>query len=113
MAAVMRAFKEESGKSLSELSAELEISRSALQDYLSGTGNPNVATISHLAQKLGVDEAFLVSGSFPDGQFEILMKLLDSFKLLFELPKERRMRFAELLLEMVKLLSGDDGNGQI
>ena len=111
MAAVMRALKEESGKSLAEFSEELEISRSALQEYLSGSGNPNVATIEHLALKLGVDTSLLVSGAFSGGQLEVLLKLLDMLKLLSGLAPRQRRRFAELLLEMVLLWEEGDGNG--
>ncbi|MDD3193711.1 MAG: helix-turn-helix transcriptional regulator [Oscillospiraceae bacterium] len=110
MAAVIRALKEESGKSLNEFSAELEISRSTLQEYLSGGGNPNAATIEHLARKLGVDTSVLVSGAFSQGQLDILLKLLGTLQLLSELTPERRRRFAELLLEMVLLWDGGDGN---
>lgn len=110
MAAVMRALKEESGKSLTEFSEELEISRSTLQEYLSGSGNPNAATIDHLARKLGVDVSFLVSGAFSDGQLGVLLKLLDTLKLLSGLTPEQRRRFAGLMLEMVSLWDGGDGN---
>ena len=40
MAQVIHALKEKRGQSLTELSEDLEISRSALQEYLAGTGTP-------------------------------------------------------------------------
>ena len=55
LSAIIRIRMKESGKSLTEFSEELEISRSTLQDYLAGKGNPNVATIEHLAKKLNMD----------------------------------------------------------
>ena len=108
MANVIRAVKEVNAKSLSEMSAELEISRSTLQDYLSGKGNPSAETIEHLAEKLGVDVSFLVSGVFSECQLRIVLRLLDTFGLLFKLSPERRVRFAQLLLEMVQLWNGGD-----
>ena len=50
MAAVIHALKEKRGQSLTELSEDLEISRSALQEYLAGNGNPTLATVEHLAE---------------------------------------------------------------
>ena len=110
MANVIRAVKEVNAKSLSEMSAELEISRSTLQDYLSGKGNPSAETIEHLAEKLGVDVSVLVSGVFSECQLRIVLRLLDTFGLLFKLSPECRVRFAQLLLEMVQLWNGGDKN---
>lgn len=110
MANVIRALKEASGKSLSEFSEELEVSRSALQEYLSGEGNPSAATIEHLAKKLGVDASFLISGVLSGDQIEILLMLLDILKLLSGLSPERRIRFVQLLLEMVSLWNEGGSN---
>ena len=103
MASVIRAYKEESGKTLSEFSDELEISRSTLQEYLSGHGNPNLNTLEHLAEKLGTDVTFLITGSFHDGQLRVLLKLMDIFHLLSGLSLCRRRKFAELMLELISL----------
>lgn len=111
MANVIRALKEASGKSLAEFSAELEVSRSTLQEYLSGNGNPNIATVGHLADKLGVDTSFLLSGVFSVDQIGILLRLLDMLKLLSGLSCEQRTHFARLLLEMVLLWNEPAHNG--
>lgn len=111
MAAVMRAIKENRGKSLGEFSADLEISRSALQEYLSGTGNPNLSTIDHIAHKLGVDTLFLISGSFTYDQAKVLLQLLNTLELLSELSPAKRQRFAELLLDLI-LLWEEDSSGE-
>ena len=103
MASVIRAFKDESGKTLSEFSEELEISRSTLQEYLSGHGNPNLSTLEHLAKKLGTDVTFLITGSFHDSQFRVLLKLMDILHLLSGLSPCRRKKFAELMLELISL----------
>lgn len=108
IATVIRALKDASGKSLADFSAELEISRTTLQEYLSGKGNPSAATIEHLAKKLDVDPSFLITGVFTYDQITILMKMLDLYNLLSELSPKQRLRFAELLLEMVYLWNGDN-----
>ena len=103
MASVIRAFKDESGKTLSEFSEELEISRSTLQEYLSEHGNPNLSTLEHLAKKLGTDVTFLITGSFHDSQFRVLLKLMDILHLLSGLSPCRWKKFAELMLELISL----------
>ena len=107
IAEVIRAFKEKRGKSLSEFSEELEISRSSLQSYLAGTGNPNIETILHLAEKLGVDPIFLITNGLSATQINILYKMLDVTEEAAKLPPERRKRFAELLAEVLQLWDGE------
>ena len=107
----MRVLKEDRNKSLDEFSAELEISRSALQEYLSGNGNPRVATINHIADKLGIDARFLVSGMFTDKQIKVFLQMLDVLKLTSGLSPVKRQRCAELLLELI-LLWGDGANDE-
>lgn len=108
MANVIRAVKEVNAKSLSEFSEELEISRSTLQSYLSGKGNPSADTMERLAEKLGLDVTFLVSGAFAGSQLRVLLRLLDTLGLVFHLSPVCRLRFAQLLLEMVQLWNGGD-----
>lgn len=108
IAAVIRAIKEARHKSLAELSEELEISRSALQEYMAGTGNPRIDTIEHLANKLGVDPVFLVSNSFDSSQLKTVLALLDTIEIASNLPAPKRQRFAELLLEIVSLWEEDE-----
>ena len=63
---ILNIIKSERQKSMTEFSEELEISRSALQEYLSGSGNPNLTTIEHIAQKLNVSPCFLLLGDFKE-----------------------------------------------
>ena len=108
MATVIRALKEESGKSTADFSVELEVSRSTLQKYLSGQGNPNLSTVEHLAEKLGIDASFLISSNSSEDQLDILLKLLETLKLLSGLSIGKRQKFAQLLLEMVSLWDDSD-----
>ena len=99
MAAVIHALKEKRGQSLTELS-----------EYLAGNGNPTLATVEHLAERLGIPSVALVSGTLPSGQFDVLMTLLDSLKLLSGLSADQRRRFTELLGEMLTLWEGGETN---
>lgn len=108
LADALRIFQADRGKSITEFSAELEISRSALEDYLSGSGNPSMSTVEHIADKLGVSPSLLLFGSFSEDQLHILLRLTDILSFLSDLPPDRRLRFAELLLEMVSLWNGVD-----
>lgn len=57
------------GMSLSEFADWLCISRSSLQEYSRGAGNPTVATIEHLAGKLGITvEQFVLAAEEQDEQ---------------------------------------------
>lgn len=111
MANVIRAMKETRGMSLAEFSSELEISRSALQEYLSGTGNPNLSTVEHLAQKLGIDPITLLTGVFTFDEFHALLIIVDQLSFLSTLDGSSRILFAQKILEMIRLWNGsaDDG----
>ena len=111
LAAVLSIMKTERQKSMTEFSEELEISRSALQEYLSGAGNPNLTTIEHIAKKLSVCPYFLLLGDFNDEQLGAFMKIIDILSLVSDLPSEKRKRFSELMFEIISLWDGDDENG--
>lgn len=108
LAAVLNIIKSERQKSMTEFSEELEISRSTLQEYLSGAGNPNLTTIEHIAQKLNVSPCFLLWGDFKDEQLSAFLKITDFLSLVSYLTPEKRKRFAELLFEMISLWGGDE-----
>ena len=108
LSTILNIIKSERQKSMTEFSEELEISRSALQEYLSGAGNPNLTTIEHIAQKLGISPCFLLLGDFKEEQLSAFLKMMDILTLLSDLPTEKRKRFAELLLEIISLWGGDE-----
>ena len=110
-ATILNIIKSERQKSITEFSEELEISRSALQEYLSGAGNPNLTTIEHIAQKLGISPCFLLLGDFSEEQLSAFLKILDFLSLVSDLAPEKRKRFAKLLFEMISLWDGDNENG--
>ena len=92
MSKSIRSLKEVQHKSLVELSEELEISRSTLQKYLDGHGNPSLKMVEHLAEKLHVDPIFL---------------LMDTIKELAKLPQSKRVLFAKRFLEIIHLWDDD------
>ena len=103
MADLICAIKKQRGKSVMGLSEELEISASTLQDYLKGKGNPTVKRVERLAEKLEIDPIALVSGSVDPEKRQIILLLLDTIQEVSELPQSKRVRFAELFLELVQL----------
>ena len=95
-------------KTLEEFANDLGISRSTLQEYIKAHGNPTALMIEHIAQKLEIDPAILMTGLLDLDRREIVLLLLNSIQALAELPKEKRIRFAELFLEMVHLWNSED-----
>ena len=111
MATVIRVVKEARGESLAEFSAKLEISRSSLQEYLSGHGNPNISTIEHLAEKLGVDPIFLLTGTRPSDEMDSLLRKINQLSYLSRLDTDNRILFVEKLLELVQIWNEGDASG--
>lgn len=103
MSEMMRMLKRYSKKSVEEFSTDLDIASSTLQEYLNGRGNPTVSMIEHIAEKLGVDPIALVSGKLEPEQSQIVFLLLDTIQAISDLPQPRRLKFAELFLELVHL----------
>ena len=103
MALIIRAYKERKRLSTADLSDQLEVSRSTLQDYLNETGNPRADTIDHIAEKLNLDPAVLVTGVFDQSQLRIIMLFLDTIDAISILSSARRNRFSQLFLEMISL----------
>jgi len=103
IANMLRAKKQLDGQSIDDWSEELGISHSTLQDYLKGSGNPTVKMIEHLADKLAIDPIALVSGKMDPEQYKIVLMMLDTVKAVSILPQTKRLRFAELFLELVQL----------
>lgn len=107
MANAIRMIQKMRHKSMDEFAEDLQISRSTLHEYCKGRGNPTALMMEHLAQKMDIDPSVLVSGLFDPNQQEAAMLLLSTIQEISKLPKDRRVRFAELFLEMVSLWDGD------
>ena len=66
LASALNTIKIAQGLTLTEFADELEISRSHLQVYLKGDGNPTVNTIEHLAKRLNVSPIDLIAPTTPE-----------------------------------------------
>ena len=102
------AYKELSGKSYSECAESLELARSTLKEYAAGRGNPNMSTLEHLANKMGVATSYLVCGDFSADQIVDTKKLLDVAGYRLKLPQGKRRRCAELLVEFFRLTAEEE-----
>ena len=103
MADMLRAKRKLSGQSIEEWAEELGIAQSTLQEYMKGNGNPTVKMVEHLADKLGIDPIALMSGNMEPEQRQTVLLLLDTIQAVSVLPKSKRLRFAELFLELTQL----------
>lgn len=103
MAEFIRRIMAEKGKSLTEFAEELGISRNALYAYYTGGGNPTITTLAQIAERLHVDPAVLISNVPEQERREVADLLLSTIQCVSELPEEKRSRFPELFLEILKL----------
>ena len=108
MADMMRTIKRQRGKSMAEFSEELEISSSTLQECLNARGTPTMKMVERLAEKLDVNPVALISGVVEPDKYQILLLLFDTVREVAILPQDKRLRFAELFLELIQLW-GEDG----
>lgn len=102
LAAAILAVMKQKHMSLTEFAEELGVSRTALHDYVRAQGNPSASTIEHIAKGLGISPSVLLTGMMDSDQ-EITLLLLETIQSVARLPRDKRLKMAELFLEMVKL----------
>ena len=110
IAETVRRIMEERGKTLSELSAELDIPLSSMKNYAKGAKNLRADTIDMLAWKLGLTPAELIS-QLPSGwaEAETAVRAAQAFG---NLTLEKQSQGIELFLKLVDLFSrGTAANG--
>ena len=107
MSSVFRMYKAMTGKTLSEMASDFELSRSTIQKYMSGS-NPNARSICHVAQKLGVDENVLLAGAPSDHQVDMMTKLLPLFGPLSCITPKARREFSVHFLECIRILDSQE-----
>lgn len=83
----------------------LEIGRSTLQEYLSGKSNPRLDTIEHIANKLQVDPAFLISFSRESCSIQTILYLMQFYAPLAELAPEDQEDFAFVVQQGYNILT--------
>ncbi len=111
IAETVRRVMEERGKTLSELSTELDVPLSSMKNYANGTKNLRADTIEMLAGKFGITPAELIS-QFPAGlaEAEIAVRAAQVFS---ALPLEKQSQGIELFLKLVDLFYQEaEENGQ-
>ena len=110
IAETVRRVMEERGKTLPELSAELDIPLSYMKNYAKGAKNLRADTIDMLAWKLGLTPAELIS-QLPSGwaDAETAVRAAQAFG---NLTLEKQSQGIELFLKLVDLFSrGTAANG--
>ena len=107
MSSIFRMYKAATGKTLSEMASDFELSRSTIQKYMSGS-NPNARSICHVAKKLYVDEPILLADGLSDCQVDLMEKLLPLFDPLSRITPEARREFAVHFLECIRLLDSQN-----
>ena len=108
MANFLGAYKRQRGISAAEFSEELEISRSVLQDYLAGRCNPRADTIDHIAKKLNVSPAALVSGGLiSPTEYDLIFVLLDTLDAFHSLSQDQKHEGVDLFIRLLSLLTND------
>ena len=103
IAETVRRVMEERGKTLPELSAELDIPLSSMKNYATGAKNLRADTIDMLAWKLGLTPAELIS-HLPSGwaEAETAVRAAQAFG---SLTLGKQSQGIELFLKLVDLFS--------
>ena len=108
IAMMLSAYKRREKYTIVELSEDLEISRSVLQDYLAGNCNPRADTIEHIANKLNISPAALVSGGLlSPTEYDLIFVLLDTLDAFHDLSPDRKHEGVDLFIRLLRLLTND------
>ena len=109
IAMMLSAYKRRKNYTIVELSEDLEISRSVLQDYLACRRNPRADTIEHIAQKLHVSPSALVSGgAITPSEYDLIFVLLDTLEAFHDLSPDQRREGVDLFVRLLHLWDKED-----
>ncbi|NBI63075.1 XRE family transcriptional regulator [Clostridiales bacterium] len=103
----MNALRRSRSLSITAFSEEVGISRSSMQALLNGTGNPRMDTVEHVAARLCLDPAVLLSGSLTRPQLDVAISLLRALDFFASFSDEEKEKFASLFLEMISMVKDD------
>lgn len=106
IAETVRRVMQEQGKTLSELSAELDVPLSSMKNYANGTKNLRADTIEMLAEKFEITPAELIS-QLPSGlaEAEVTVRAARAFS---SLAMEKQSQGIELFLKLVDLFAREE-----
>ena len=93
--------------SITDFSAQADVSRSTMQNILKESCNLRMDTVEHIAEHLGVHPAVLLFPGYSNSQLEFALLLLDTLEVFSNLPKSRQLRAARLLYHLIRLLCSD------
>lgn len=103
------AYKRRKNYTIVELSEDLEISRSVLQDYIACRRNPRADTIEHIAKKLNIPTAALVSGGLiSQTEYDLIFILLDTLDAFHDLSPDRQREGIDLFIRLLRLLTNTE-----
>lgn len=103
IAQALRRSMETRQKTLMEFSEELNISKTAMRQYLRGVANPRTDTLATLADSLGITPAELIAGE-PAGWDKAAL-LLRAAQEIGPLPPEQQREAVRLFLALVAVFS--------
>lgn len=106
----MNALRRSRGLSITAFSEEVGISRSSMQSLLKGTANPRMDTVEHVAARLRLDPAVLLSGALSAQQLDIAISLLRALDFFAAFSSEEKEKFASLFLEMLSMMKDSNQN---
>lgn len=101
VAKALQKAKQDQNKTLEEFAEELNISRTAMRQYLQGTANPTADTLTVIAAKLEMSPAELISG-LPSGvtQAEFICRVAREISTLAPCRREECIRIFIALVEL-------------
>jgi len=101
--ATLKREMDKRGVNYSELSAEIDIPRTTLQGYLSGTSHPRADSMENLADKLGISVAELVPGEEPSASAMDFNRILSTVPTLHPKVLPAAQQAASLLKSLFQL----------
>ena len=101
----MKAIFKSRKKNMTAFSSELGIARSTLQGILKGNSNSRLDTIELIAQGLHTNPATLLSASYTEEEWSILIPLLQFGDAIYALPNNEKSEVAEHLHAIVRILT--------
>lgn len=91
-------------ESVSGFANTLEMSRSQVESLLLGKSSPRLATVYHIAGKLGVKPCSLICGELGKVQAELIEHIIGTEKILEGIEEDKRRACADKLVEIIELL---------
>ena len=93
------------GDNTREFAERIEMSRSQLENLMQGKSSPRLATVYHIAEKLGVKPYTLFCTSIEEVQEELIEHMLKVLKILEGIEnREKRKRCAKKVCELIKIM---------